>query len=214
MVILTKLPGEEYKSVDQDEPISFVRVCISIKTDVDDHDAREIYQCGVGKILHVTQNPSNDEESSVQIGEIIGYRLFGEVIDLATWAEFSSQDLSYALHWLSRQDESAIESGIYDGFLYIDKVYIEPQWRGKGFTLKAVATYIEVFARNGFVFLMPSPPTEEVTAQDKEHQIYRLRRFWEKLGLSLYDSDANILWEPGWSSPTWLAGKDHQTPVY
>lgn len=205
---MTSLPGEDLESFD-DEPISFVRVNISVKTDIDDHDAREIYQCGVGKILHVTQNPSDDEESSVQIGEIVGYRLFGEVSDLTTWAEFSSQDLSHALHWLSQQDERAIENGMYDGFLYIDNVYVEPQWRGKGFTLKAVATYIEVFARNGFVFLMPSPPTDEENAKGKEHQIYRLRRFWEKLGLSRYDSDANILWEPEWSCPPWLEGEDY-----
>jgi GNAT superfamily N-acetyltransferase len=206
------LPTEDFESF-EDELISFVRVDISIKTDIDDYDSREIYQCGVGKILYVTHNPSNNEESSVQIGEIVGYRLFGEISTLTTWAEFTAHELSKAVEWLSMQAKIAIENGIYDGFLYIDKVCIDPQWRGKGLTLKAVAAYIEVFARNGFVFLTPAPLAPEKVFQDKDRQILRLRQFWEKLGLSLYDSDANILWEPGWSCPPRLAGKDHQTPV-
>ena len=187
--------------------MSLIEVEICITTDIDNPNECEIASIVEGKIIHTTYSPDEDEETTVQIGKIRAYRFFAELEDVIIWADELDQDFHFAVDWLTRQEETLIDLGFLKGFVFIRWVEIEPQWRGRGITLKAIATFLKVLANGGSVFLMPLPRTNTRSFEEHERRALSRIRFWKKLGITHHDSKANILWEPEWYCPQWLSEK-------
>lgn len=130
-----------------------------------------------------------------------------QVSGLTNWADGLDQDLCLAVNWLPVQDPEDIDFALYKGCLYLSKVEIQPSWRGKVPVLKAIATYLQLTIMEGLVFYMPMPFPKPESQEERDLKSFRLRQYWSKLGLDRYDSEHNILWEPEWSCPAWLAGR-------
>ncbi|MEO0377722.1 MAG: hypothetical protein AAF329_24595 [Cyanobacteria bacterium P01_A01_bin.17] len=161
----------------------------------------------IGRIFHEDSEDDDDEPELTEVGHIDGYRIIGDAEDLFFWADSLNQDIHDAVVWLKGQDEDKVDFALLQGCLFVKEVEVAPEWRGKGFVLKAVASYIEIFAHGSLAFLKPAPlvPFDDPAVQKRE--IEKRRRFWRKLGLNNYDSEANILWEFGWNCPEWLRGE-------
>jgi len=90
--------------------------------------------------------------------------------------------------------------------MYLSDVWIEPAWRGRGFTLKAIAAFLGLFAKNSFVFLSPLPNVGNDDAEQRRRRLRKMRLFCQKLDLHHYDPQGNIIWEPEWYCPEPLLG--------
>ncbi|MBD2256649.1 hypothetical protein [Pseudanabaena sp. FACHB-2040] len=178
-----------------------VKVCAIV-------DAHEMANRRIIQTFTGTISSGVFEEDFIQLGEISGVRFSGQIDEVVNWADIRGDDIYIAAEWLANHpDPDEIEMALNYGCLYIENVFIEPEWRGKFNVLKAVATYIDVVVNDGFVFLMPCPWKFEGTDEEKARQCVRLRHLWKKLGMKNYDEEANILWSYVWQSPEWLAGE-------
>ena len=180
----------------------------SIEINIDDSDAREKGYLLSGKILHVEFDESGFESRRTEMGRISAYRILGEADALFAWADNANQDLQFAVEWLCRQEGDLEEMALTSGCLYLNNVWVEPAWRGRGLALKAVAAFLELFARNGFVFLRPYPYEASEDPNERERQIEKLWLHWQQLGLNHYDPKENILWESEWYCPEPLLGTE------
>lgn len=183
-----------------------------IRTDLDSINDRESGACVASKILYHEYDDELDDVVEQQIGEIVAYQIFGIIDELILWADSISQDLLDAILWLQELCKQRDEVAGLPQYTFIEKVEIEPAWRGRGIALLAVAAFLEVFSREGFIFLKPAPLKMLEEPEDQKQAIEWLRSLWEKVGLDHYDSRANYLWNPLWDCPSELAGTEDILP--
>lgn len=87
---------------------------------------------------------------------------------------------------------------------YIDQVFVEPQFRGRGYALKAVAIFLEILALREVVSCHPQPISDLKSEYSLKQGRELMKRYWSKLGLNKYNKKHNILWSESWSMPKWL----------
>jgi GNAT superfamily N-acetyltransferase len=189
-----------------------IQIKSCIRTGIDDINDRESGACIEGTIMHCEYDFELDDLVEEQIGEIVAYRIVGPLDELTLWADSISQDLCDAVIWLQELCQQEVDLADLGHYFFIEKVEIEPEWRGRGIALKAVAAFLDVFSREGFVFLKPAPLQMLPVPEEQRKQIEQLRQFWQGLGLNQYDSEANFLWSRFWYCPEALSGTEDVRP--
>ncbi|WP_416666338.1 hypothetical protein [Egbenema bharatensis] len=185
-----------------------LNVKVSLDADYDDEDARRVAQHLNGSIQIKFTNPETEESDSIEIGYIWGWRTTSfEPEEIIYWADSVDQDVYNAFDWLIYQQKQLdLEEVLISPTLLLDRVFIEPEWRGNKFALPAVVTYLDLVAYK-FVFLFPSPPDKsESSSQECKRRQKLLKQYWQKLGFDNYDRKHNVLWTDEWNCPTWLRG--------
>ncbi|MGF1459293.1 MAG: hypothetical protein ACFBSG_09730 [Leptolyngbyaceae cyanobacterium] len=189
-----------------------IQIQSCIHTEVDDIHDRESGFCIAGKILHVECDLDRDDLIEVQVGHIVAHQIVGTVDELTIWADSISHDLSDAVVWLQDLCRSKDDLACLSSYLFVEELEINPKWRRRGIGLKATAAFLEVHANRGFVFLKPMPLHKPDSPEENIREIERLRRFWQRLGLDHFDSEANFLWNSAWQCPRELAGTEDLLP--
>ncbi|OWY64443.1 hypothetical protein B7486_47320 [cyanobacterium TDX16] len=152
----------------------------------------------------------NDEENfELEIGYIHAHRfnLMYDYDSLVCWADRIAGDLFRVAEYFFMNQKNYNEIKIYRYLFYIDRVYIEPQFRGRGFALRALAMFLELFAKEEVVSCHPDPTEDLAKKFSQEQGKMLMRRYWSRLGLTNYNRKHNILWEPDWLLPSWISEK-------
>lgn len=146
------------------------------------------------------------EEEPLEIGEILAHRF-----DLSHHPKtlfFKADEIDHDLmkmaefFFFNKRNYSAIEFCRY--LFYIDKVYLKPEFRGKGYALKALAAFLELFAVGEIVCCHPSPTHDLSKKYSAKKGRLFMKKYWSKLGLTNYNQKHNILWEEDYFLPQWL----------
>lgn len=189
-----------------------IQIKSCIRTNIEDINDRESGAYVHSSILHCDYDFDIDDVVEVQIGEIVACQIFGQVDELTIWADCISQDLYDAVLWLQKLCRREYDLMDLPNYTFIEKVEIDPAWRGRGIALKAVAAFLDVCSRDSFVFLKPAPLQMLEEPEEQSKQIRKLRNFWSRLALDHYDDEANYLWSPIWCCPRELAGTEDMLP--
>jgi hypothetical protein len=188
--------SNEYRAI-LEEGNYTLQVEVKLKAEVDDEEIRHIAQLLYGSIqLKAWEEGDIEESMQLEIGDVLGWRTLSTEPDtLELWSDGVDHDIYTAFDWLvNRQKKFDPEEVLLHPVLFLDRVTIEPEWRGLGFTIPAVATFLDMVACE-FVFLMPSPPDSvKLPTKELKRGQHRLKRYWQKLGINNYDAKYNILW--------------------
>ena len=87
---------------------------------------------------------------------------------------------------------------------YIDEVFIQPEYRGFEYGVKALAMFLHGFAIGETVCCHPCPILDLRDKYSEERGKRLMKRYWSKIGLKNYAEEQNILWAENWSMPEWL----------
>lgn len=183
-----------------------LNVEVTIRSDCDNSEARCVAHLAKGTIQIFFWDSEENELGPIDIGYIEGWRTLSFSIDeVIYWSESTSQDICEAFDWLLiQQTEIDRDDTLFNPVLFLDRVEIEPMWRGQGLTLPAVATYLDLLACS-FVFLKPAPPGGSQLSPRQHKRMRRcLKQYWQKLGFKHYDKRHNMMWTEAWSCPEWL----------
>lgn len=104
--------------------------------------------------------------------------------------------------FFNRKNYQLIQLNRY--LFYIDKVFVHPQFRGQGYALKAMATFLELLAKGEVVSCHPCPVDDLKDKYSKTKGQLIMKRYWSKLGLTNYSKKHNVLWIDDWYMPEWL----------
>lgn len=184
-------------------------VAISFRTSCNDEQARRVAQSMYGNIHLTVWDAETEDSKLIEIGYISGWRTLSfNATELEIWSDSIDQDVYVAFDWLvNRQTKIIVDELLLHPILLLDRVVIEPEWRGQGFTLPAVSTYLDSIACD-FVFFIPSPPNAaNLSKRECKRKQQILKRYWQKLGFENYDSKHNILWTEEWTCPSWLRAR-------
>jgi hypothetical protein len=105
-------------------------------------------------------------------------------------------------HSLSQAEELSVWDSRY--LIYIESVFVEPEYRGNNIGLKAVALFLAGLGEGNTVTGSPYP-IGDPGKRTREQTIRALRRYWSKLDITLYSKDYNLIWKADWRMPDWLA---------
>lgn len=189
------------------EHCCFLKVKIEIESDSEDDEKRFIGVPIHGDIiLQIYPDERSDETIDINVGWIAAWKTKSRSRrEIDAWADSECQDLYDAFIWLiSEQKYFNAQTALKHSVLFLDRVFIEPEWRGSNFSLLATATYLDLL-NPGFVFLKPATPKRESVSIEKlEKTDALLRRHWQKLGLRNFDAEHNFLWSKRWDCPQYL----------
>ncbi|MEI6330287.1 MAG: hypothetical protein WCP16_13705 [Pseudanabaena sp. ELA645] len=153
--------------------------------------------------IHLEQDDF-DEYNTLEIGYIKAYRfdLSYNYLDLCIAADHIEQDIYSFANFFLLENPDFLEISCY--LFYLDRAFIQPEYRGKDYGLKALATFLKMFAAGETVGCFPLP-IEDLKDKypDKKGKLI-MQKYWSKLGLSKYESEQNILWTDQWNLPDWL----------
>jgi hypothetical protein len=183
-----------------------LQVEIKLHSSVDDERSRQVAHPICGSLQLQVWESETEDSQTVEVGHIVAWRTLSfHPQQLVLWADSIDQDVYSAFDWLvNQQTRIDPQEVLLHPALLLDRVIVEPEWRGLGFTLPAVATFLDMVACE-FVFLMPSPTdASSLSKQELKRGRQRLKRYWQKLGFENYDAKHNVLWTEGWSCPEWL----------
>lgn len=154
--------------------------------------------------------PGDTEDDSepieIEVGRILAHRfdLSYAPENLIWLADTKCSDLySAAMFLLNPRNYRIIE--MYRYLFYIDNVFIEPQFRGRKYALKGVATFLNLFAKGEVVSCHPCPVDDLKEKYTKTKGQLIMKKYWSKLGLTNYSKKHNILWKDDWYMPEWLS---------
>lgn len=199
-----KLPDEILEAIDDHD--FYISVKVEMDSSVNFRDCRKL-----GKLIKGTILFNYFYDIEVEIGSIEAWRSYSsepeEVLDLAQ----DSGDYIYdSFVWLVNQqrDFDVYELLNFYSPLLLESVKVEPEWKGRGFALPAVATFLDLVDAD-FVFLQPHPIDKGWTSQaELKKEVRVLTRFWKKLGFE----DCKKKWKSRayiagcWKCPDWLEG--------
>ncbi|MEG3861849.1 hypothetical protein [Microcoleus sp. herbarium12] len=147
-----------------------------------------------------------DEEKDIQLGYILAHRfdLAYSPRRLVSFADDLDSDLFRVAEFffMKKTNYQKIYGSRY--LFYIDYIFIEPEFRGHGYALQALALFLELFARGEIVSCHPIPMKDLEGKYSKTKGQLIMRKYWSKLGLTYYSKKHNILWQDEWSMPQWL----------
>jgi hypothetical protein len=157
-----------------------------------------------GSIKIYPEQDDLDEYNTLEIGCINAYRfnLSYNYLDLTIAADHITQDVYSFANFFLQENPHLIEFSFY--LFYLDTVIIKPEYRGKDYGLKALATFLKLFAEGETVGCFPSPIDDLKDKYPDNRGRLIMRKYWSKLGLDKYESEQNILWTEQWNSPNWL----------
>ena len=168
------------------------------------------------KLLEEEFSDELDEDKFIkQVGHIYThtFNLDYSKNELATLADIYNQDLSYISSFFFHEEGKENLSFRY--LFHIDEVFIEPEHRGYGYGIKALAMFLQHFAWGETVCCHPHPIRDLMKKYkySAEKGELLLKKYWSKVGLEKYNKERNILWTDEWSMPNWLwkqifAGED------
>ncbi|GAB1537830.1 hypothetical protein NUACC21_04840 [Scytonema sp. NUACC21] len=147
------------------------------------------------------------EDEPKEIGHILATR-FDYSYDgdrLIHLADTRDGDIVFFANFFLMDKNLLDEYNVYPSYLfYIEKVFIQPQYRGYDYALKALAMFLELFAKEQVVGCHPCPLDDLKDKYSDKQGKNLMKRYWSKLGLTNYSEKHNILWTPEWFMPTWL----------
>ena len=181
---------------------------LDLTTNVYDAD-NLLIACLNVKIKSCFYDEDTDEEQYIELGYIVAHRfdLAYSARSLYFLADSIDSDLMrVAEFFLGTQSHyQKILGSKY--LFYINHVFIKPEFRGHGYTLEAVALFLELFAKGEAVSCHPVPMDDLEKKYSKTKGKLILRKYWSKLGLTYYSKKDNILWQHQWSMPKWLRSR-------
>lgn len=142
-----------------------------------------------------------------EIGHILAARFDYSYDDdnLIYLADTRDSDICFFATFIFGDKKLLDDFNVYPYYIfYIEKVFIEPKYRGYDYGLKAIAMFLELFAKGQVVGCHPCPLDD---LEDKYFDIQGknlMKRYWSKLGLTNYSEKHNILWTEEWYMPKWL----------
>ena len=125
--------------------------------------------------------------------------------DLTILAEKKSTGLFYVASFFFLEEGKNEE--LFGSIVYIDLVFIEPEYRGHGYALQALGMFLQYFALDETVCCFPEPTKDIEDKYSEEKGKLLIKKYWSKIGLDKYSSEHNILWTNEWSMPNWLREK-------
>lgn len=147
-----------------------------------------------------------DEEKDIELGYILAHRfdLAYSPRTLVSFADDLDSDLFHVANFLfeNKTNYQKIYGSRY--LFYIDYIFLEPEFRGHGYALQALALFLQIFARGEVVSCHPRPMNDLEGKYSKTKGQLIMRKYWSKLGLTYYSKKHNILWQDEWSMPQWL----------
>ncbi|NET34037.1 MAG: hypothetical protein F6K19_18785 [Cyanothece sp. SIO1E1] len=189
-----------------------LEVCVKIDSDVHSKTCRETGHSISGEVI-ISVWDENNQKTQTEIGYISAFRSVSNNLSAVRfWSDSINQDLYEAFNWLLEEKffpetDLLIDEVLYNSPVLLDRVFIEPEWRGYGFALRAVAAFLDL-SRATFVFLIPAPFDKTLSEEERNVKAKTLKRYWEKLGFENYDPQNNVLWTECWKCPQWLRGSD------
>ena len=147
-----------------------------------------------------------EEDEEVQIGIIRAHRfnLSHCMKTLLLLADELEHDLYQATVFFSTNEEVQFPIEYHRYLFHIGQVYIQPEHRGYDYGLRAMAMFLELFALGEMVSCHPYPDPDITKKFSAERGKKLLRRYWSKLGLTNYNAEHNMLWQPEWNVPQYL----------
>ncbi|MDG3493161.1 MULTISPECIES: hypothetical protein [Pseudanabaena] len=157
-----------------------------------------------GSIKIYLEQDDLEEYKSLEIGHIKAYRfdLSYNYLDLTLAADHITQDVYYFANFFLQENPHLIEFSFY--LFYLDRAFIQPEYRGKDYGLKALSIFLKLFAAGETVGCFPSPIEDLKDKYTDNRGKLIMKKYWSKLGLNKYESEQNILWTEQWNSPNWL----------
>ncbi|MTF37508.1 hypothetical protein [Cyanobacterium aponinum] len=149
----------------------------------------------------------NLTKDPTKIGYILAYRLdlSYSLDDLLYYSNCEGSDLLLFTEFFSNHEDYLLT----DYLFYIDRVIIKPHYQGHNYGLKALAIFLELFAKQQAVGCHPHPlESSRSKFLRKKYSKQKVRsimtRYWSKLGFDCYDKKHNILWTDEWCMPSYL----------
>ena len=157
-----------------------------------------------GSIKIYPKTDDLEDYKSLEIGYISAYRfdLSYNYLDLSIAADHIVQDVYYFANFFLLENPDFLEFSFY--LFYLDTVFIQPKYRGNGYALKALATFLKLFAVGKMVGCFPLPIEDLKDKYSENKGKLIMKKYWSKLGFDKYESDHNILWTDQWNLPDWL----------
>ncbi len=150
-----------------------------------------------------------DEEKDIELGYIYAHRfdLGYSPRKLAIFADDMDADLCQIAEFFfyNKTNYQKIAGSRY--LFYIHHIFLEPDFRGNGYALQALALFLELFARGEVVSCHPIPMDDLESKYSKTKGKLIMRKYWSRLGLTYYSKKYNILWQDKWLMPNWLKTK-------
>lgn len=109
--------------------------------------------------------------------------------DLYFIADSKNSDVAYFASFLLIENDLDNEFDIFASYLfYIEKVFIEPEYRGRGYGLKGLSIFLRYFAGGQIVGCHPCPIDDLREKYSEEQGKKLMKRYWSKLGFKKYDN--------------------------
>ena len=149
-------------------------------------------------------NELDDEKFIKEVGHIFShtFNLDYDKDELLILADIYNQDLAYISSFFFHEEGKENLSFRY--LFHIDEVFIKPEYRGRGYGIKALAMFLQHFAWGETVCCHPHPIKDMGEKYSKEKGELLLKKYWSKVGFEKYSKERNILWTDEWSMPDWL----------
>lgn len=201
-------------------------VQLTIHSSVFDQESRETASRVDGRILFFL-DPESDHsypgedgaEEGIEIGYISAWRVTGwmEPQELVLFADEISQDLFEAVHWLVYEQKFLDHEEIplsLTNLCFIRSVVLEEAWRGFGFALPSVATFLDLLSPSlTFFKVCPLDLPDDASASVVDRKTKALIKYWKRLGLEQW-SDEPYLAATYWECPKKLSAEVAFDQIY
>jgi len=149
------------------------------------------------------------DQDPIEIGYIWAYRfdLLYSKDSLLYIADHKDSDLCKVAEFffLNQKNYAEIEDSRY--LFHIQKVFLKPEFRGKGYALKGLTMFLELLAKEEVVSCHPCHIEDMKEKYSKKKGKLLMRKYWSKLGLTEYSQKHNILWTNEWYMPEWIGSQ-------
>jgi hypothetical protein len=157
--------------------------------------------------LYLLGENEDEPKEPIEIGYITAYRfnLRCHPNNLFFAADRIGGDLARIHEFFIENKRNYSKIKLNDYLFYIEKVYLESRFRGRGYALRSLAIFLELFASDLMVVCCHPNPFEDL---EKKYPAKKgkllMRKYWAKLGLTEYNQKHNIFWKNYFSTPEWL----------
>ena len=179
----------------------------------------QVLDCSI-VLKKLAEDPANSDSPAeladnpgVKIGYIFAYKFdLTEMDELAIYGEKSNNKFLKKMtdYFFIKNQEKLMCTDPF--FVYLDKIFIEPEYRGRGYALEAILIFLDVFAQ-GYPMALHHEVQDDLK---KKYGVQKGRKLMKKcasmLELQYYNKREKMFWAHFYATPIWFRKRFQEYP--